>query len=161
MTVVSGRFDIKSVEWRHVLDENSSGMRVDFEYSLLGYDIGSQRLDMLLRFPPGGHCRRHQHIASTVTFVLDGEQHLSEWQANGSIKTIIRKKGDYAIAGTNALVHDEWGGKDGGTVIYSLHAPEGILFRYFDENMENPWTLSISEFVESWENGSIYGVKSK
>jgi hypothetical protein len=29
-----------------------------------------------------------------------------------------------------------------------MHAPDGILFEYYDENMENPWTLSIEEFVD-------------
>jgi len=38
-----------------------------------------------------------------------------------------------------------------------MHAPDGILFEYYDENMENPWTLSIEEFVDSWTNGTIYG----
>lgn len=38
-----------------------------------------------------------------------------------------------------------------------MTAPDGILFEYFDENMENGWTVSIEQFVESWNNGTVYG----
>lgn len=144
----------EGVEWRHVYDPNSN---VDFEYSLLGYDFPSNRLDMLIRFPEGGHCRRHRHVASTVTIVLDGEQHLEEMQPDGTSKSIIRKKGDYALAPVDALTHDEFGGPGGATLIYSMQAPDGILFEFFDENMEVDHTLSIMEFVDSWESGTIYG----
>ena len=157
MTVISSRYDPQTVEWRRVTDADGNEPQVDFEYSLLGYDLPSRRLDMLLRFVKQGHCRRHRHIASTVTLVLEGEQHLIEMQPDGTSKSIVRKKGDYAIASVDALPHDEFGGEQGGTVLYSMHAPDGILFEYFDENMKNAWTLSIEEFVDSWNNGTIYG----
>jgi hypothetical protein len=32
-----------------------------------------------------------------------------------------------------------------------------MLFEYFDENMENGWTLSLEEFVDSWDSGEVYG----
>ena len=38
-----------------------------------------------------------------------------------------------------------------------MNAPDGILFEYFDENMENGWTLSIEEYVDNWKKGVIYG----
>ena len=78
-------------------------------------------------------------------------------QPDGSKKSIIRKKGDYAIASADALPHDERGGENGGTVLLSMNAPDGILFEYFDENMENGWTLSIEEYVDNWKKGVIYG----
>ena len=62
-------------------------------------------------------------VASTVTYVLEGEQHLEEMQADGSTKRISRKKGDYAIAPPpDALPHHECGGDDGGLVILSMTA---------------------------------------
>ncbi len=42
-------------------------------------------------------------------------------------------------------------------VIYSLHAPDGIIFEYFNAEMTDTWTTSIAEFVESWKGGTIYG----
>jgi hypothetical protein len=40
-----------------------------------------------------------------------------------------------------------------------MTAPDGILFEYFDENMENGWTLSIEQFVDNWNSGAVHGFK--
>ena len=157
MPVVTPSFDLDRVEWRHVTDPDNKEFKVDFEYSLLGYDLESGRLDMLLRYAKGGHCRRHRHIASTVTLVLEGEQFVDELLPDGSIKQVHRRAGDYALAPADAHPHDEYGGDDGGTVMLSMTAPDGILFEYFDENMENGWTLSIEQYVSSWERGVLHG----
>ena len=158
MPVLSPSFDARSVEWRHVTDPDCKEFKVDFEYSLLGYDIAGGRLDMLLRYAKArGHCRRHRHVASTLTLVLDGEQHLLEMQRDGTTKSISRKAGDYALAPPDALPHVEGGGDDGGTILLSMTAPDGILFEYFDENMENGWTLSIAQYVDAWIKGTTYG----
>jgi hypothetical protein len=157
MPVVSPRFDLASVEWRRVTDPDCTAFRVDFEYSLLGYDLPSGRLDMLLRYGKGGHCRRHRHVASTVTLVLEGEQFLKETLPDGTTRSIHRRQGDYALAPADAHPHDEWGGDAGGTVLLSMTAHDGILFEYFDADGRNPWQLSLSEYVESWNNGTVYG----
>ena len=44
----------------------------------------------------------------------------------------------------------------GGLVLLSMHAPNGILFEYFNGNMENPWTLSTEQYVDSWNRGTTY-----
>ena len=158
MPVVSPRFDLESVEWRRVPDRTNKEFKVDFEFSLLGYDLPSGRLDMLLRYARGGHCRRHRHLAATVTMVLEGEQFLTEMLPDGTTRSVHRKKGDYAMSEAAACPHDEFGGEEGGTILLSLNAaPDGRLFEYFDENMENPWTLSLQEYVDSWNRGSIHG----
>ena len=158
MPSLSPSFDVRSVEWRRVTDPSVTGYRIDFEYSLLGYDEALGRLDMLLRYAPGrGHCRRHRHVASTLTLVLEGVQHLIELQPDVSTKAIARRKGDYALASPDALPHLECGGEDGGTVMLSMTAPDGILFEYFDETMQQSWTLSVTEFVAAWTTGAVYG----
>ncbi len=157
MPVISKSFDLQSVEWRRVTDLNNKNFHVDFEYSLLGYDFPSGRLDMLLRYGKGGHCRPHRHIASTVTLVLEGEQFLTEMLPDGTTKAVHRKKGDYALAAADAHPHDEHGGNEGATVLLSMTSANGLLFEYFDENMANGWTLSIVEYVDSWNNGTVYG----
>ena len=118
MTIISQSFDPSVVTWRHVTDPKSKDVNVDFEYSLLGYDLDTGRLDMLLRYGSLGHCRRHRHVASTLTMVLEGEQYLTEWQKDGSKKTVCRKKGDYALAAPDALPHDERGGEEGAWSYY-------------------------------------------
>ena len=157
MPKISENFDPDSVEWRHLTDDTED-FKIDFEYSLLGYDLPSKRLDMLLRFTGnGGHCRRHRHVAATVTLVLEGEQHVAEMQPDGSTKSIVRKAGDYALAGIDALPHMERGGPNGGTVLLSMQAPDGMLFEYFDRNMENLRALTIEQYVESWIKGAVPG----
>jgi len=159
MPILSPSFDPKSVAWRRVTDPTCTEFKIDFEHCLLGYDSAAGRLDMLLRYAAGrGHCRRHSHVASTLTLVLEGEQHLLEIQADGSRKAITRKAGDYALAPPDALPHIECGGDDGGTVLLSMTAPDGILFEYLDESMSNGWRLSIAQYVEAWNAGATYGL---
>jgi len=157
MPAIASSFDLQSVEWRRVTDPSCTEFRVDFEYSLLGYDLSTGRLDMLLRYGKGGHCRRHRHIASTVTMVLEGEQFLKEMLPDGTTRTVHRRKGAYALSPADAHPHDEWGGDDGATVLLSMIAHGGMLFEYFDAHMRNPWTLSIEAYVDSWHNGTVYG----
>ncbi len=157
MPAIASTFDLRTVEWRRVTDPSCTAFRVDFEYSLLGYDLSTGRLDMLLRYGNGAHCRRHRHIASTVTMVLEGEQCLKEILPDGSTRMTHRRKGAYALSPADAHPHDEWGGDDGATVLLSMIAHEGVLFEYFDEHMRNPWRLSIEAYVDSWKNGTVYG----
>jgi len=160
MPGIATRFDPQSVEWRRVTDPDCKEFKVDYEYSLLGYDLALGRLDLVLRYAKGrGHCRRHRHVASTLTLVLEGEQHLIELQPDGSTKSISRKAGDYALSSPDALPHIECGGEDGGMIILSMTAPDGILFEYFDETMENGWTLSVAQFVDAWTHQTVHGVK--
>lgn len=162
MPSISQSFDPKTVEWRRVTDPTCTEFKVDFESSLLGYDVANGRLDMLLRYAKGrGHCRRHRHVASTLTLVLEGEQHLLEMQPDGSTKAVSRKAGDYALSSPDALPHVECGGDDGGTLILSMTAPDGILFEYFDENMENGWTLSVAQYVDAWNKGMDHGATAQ
>ena len=157
MPIVSDSFDFDTVEWRRVRDTSCDDFLVDFEYCLLGYDLPSGRLDMLLRYGEGGHCRRHRHIASTVTLVLEGEQFLTEKLPDGTTRSVHRKKGDYALAAADAHPHDEHGGTKGGTGLLSMTTTDGRLFEYFDENMNSLGSVSIAEYVDSWNRGVAYG----
>ena len=153
--------NLDSVDWRRVTDPTHHDFKIDFEYSLLGFDLEAGRLDMLLRYAADkGHCRRHRHVASTMTFVLDGEQHLEEPQEDGVIKRVLRRKGDYALSPADAKPHREHGGESGGTVLLSMLAPDGVLFEYFGPEPDDSWTVSIAEFVKSWDSGEIYGLNA-
>ena len=155
---VSSSYDPDKVEWRNYKDPNNKEFKIDFDYSLLGFDVQNGRLDMLLRYPGGkSHCRRHRHIASTLTLVLEGDQYLMEVKRDGARNYIHRKKGDYDLDKAVALPHLEHGGEKGGTVFLSMQTKNGILFEYFDENMKHSWTVSIEEFVKSWNEGATYG----
>ena len=159
---VSKTYNPKDVVWKNYKDIKNKDFRINFDYSLLGYDLKSKRLDMLLRYPKNfSFCRRHRHVASTVTLVLQGEQNIIELAKDGSKKVIHRKKGDYAISGADALPHLENGGATGGTVLLSMTTSDDeILFEYFDENMKNSWFVTLQQYVNSWNNNLNYGVKA-
>lgn len=159
MPVVTPSFDLDAVEWRRVRAPDLASYDIDFEYSLLGYDMPSGRLDMLIRYGPGSYCRPHRHVASTATLVLQGEQHLVEHLPNGEKKTVRREKGVYALAAADAHPHDEFGGPEGGTVLLSMTAENGALFEYFDADMQNGWILTLEEYVRSWQEGRVYGAE--
>ena len=89
--------------------------------------------------------------------MLEGDQHLIEKLPDGTRKAIHRKKGDYALAAADAHPHDEHGGAQGGTVLLSMTATDGRLFEYFDEHMNSLGTVSIAEYVDSWNSGVDYG----
>ena len=42
-----------------------------------------------------------------------------------------------------------------------MHAPNDVIFEYYDENLENPWSYTIQDFVSDWNSGEIYGWKSE
>ncbi|MCA8926894.1 MAG: hypothetical protein KDC18_02405 [Alphaproteobacteria bacterium] len=160
MPKIASRFDPAAAEWRRVTDRSDPAYPVDFEYALLGYDLATGRLDMLLRYAPGGcHCRRHRHVAATATLVLEGEQFVTDVLPDGSLgPTIHRRQGDYALAAGDAHPHHEHGGETGGTVLLSLNAgPDGVLFEYFDAAMQNGLPLTIGEYVAAWEQGVAHG----
>ena len=157
MQAFTKHFDPDSVDWHHVSSDDFEGYNLDYEYSLLGYDRDTGRLDMLLRYAPNGHCRRHRHLAATATLVLEGEQFLVESLPDGTVKHGHRKAGDYALSPADAQPHDEFGGPEGGTVLLSMSAPDGQLFEYSNDTNTKTWTLSIDQYVDSWERGELYG----
>lgn len=151
----STRFRPQELEWQHICEPPSpSGYLLDYEYTVLAYDADCGRLDMLMRFQGnGGHCERHRHVASTTTLILDGEQHVRERRWDGTFgEPTIRRAGDYAIAGSDALPHTERGGTEGCTLLLSLHAADGLLFEvYEDDTFTNPRAVYIQQFVKRWD----------
>lgn len=149
MEMISSRYDPKDIKWHHVCEPpDETGYVVDYEYAVLGYDLDSGSMDMIMRFKPGaGHCERHSHVASTTTLILEGEQRLEETQPDGSVKEIIRKAGDYALAKLDALPHRESAGPEGCTLILSMQTPSGIVFKAFDTEFNESLDVSIEDFV--------------
>lgn len=155
MKKFSNQYDPRTVEWHRICGEqgfeDNEGYKLDYEYSILGYDLESERLDMLMRFKPnGGHCERHRHIASTTTLILEGEQHLYEQQPDGSVVSLVRKKGDYALAPADAYPHMECGGLDGCTLLLAMHAPGGALFELLSSDFKPLAVVTIKDFVARW-----------
>lgn len=152
MQAFSKSFDPDAIDWHHIIGDQPEIYNLDYEYSILGYDVAAGKLDMMMRFAPGGgYCEPHSHVAATTIMVLEGEQHLEEQLPDGGVKTIVRKAGEYAITGRDALPHLETGGSEGATLLLSLHTDNGILFEAFDPEFNKMFDFSIEDMVARWD----------
>lgn len=152
MRALASSFDSNEIEWHHIKGEPGDTYNLDYEYSLLGYDLDAGKLDMMMRFRPGGgYCEPHSHIAATSIMILQGEQHLEEQLPDGGVKKIVRKAGEYAITGRDALPHLETGGPDGAVILLSLQTDTGILFEAFDPAFNKLFDFTIEDMVARWE----------
>ena len=153
MQAFTNSFQSDNVEWHHITGEPGDDYNLDYEYSLLGYDLAAGKLDMMMRFRPGGgHCEPHSHIAATTIMVLQGEQHIEEQLSGGGVRKVVRKAGEYAITGRDALPHLETGGPEGAVLLLSLQSDSGILFEAFDPEFNKLFDFSIEDMVARWES---------
>ena len=56
-------YNFDQVEWRRIVDESCKDYKIDFEYSLLGYDLKLKRLDMILKYAPGNTLPNFRQMA--------------------------------------------------------------------------------------------------
>lgn len=140
------RFDPSHVKWIHVDGPQDPRYPVDHEYAVLGGNPKTGVLDMLVRFPPGGHCPRHRHVAPTTTLVLEGEQHLYD-TLDGEPRHRVRRAGDYALSDGNDL-HVEGGGPEGGLIYLGLHSRDGHLFDVVDADLNVISRVTIEDMLE-------------
>jgi hypothetical protein len=153
MQAFTNTFQSDDLEWHHITGEPDTGFNLDYEYSILGYDLAAGKLDMMMRFSPGGgYCEPHSHRAATTVMVLQGEQHVEEQSADGGVKKVVRKAGEYAITGRDALPHLETGGPEGAVLLLSLQTDTGILFEAFDPDFNKLMDVTIQELVDRWES---------
>ena len=153
MKAFANSYEANNIDWHHITGDPNDAYNLDYEYSLLGYDLTAGKLDMIMRFRPGGgYCEPHSHVAATSIMVLQGEQHLEEQLPGGGVKTIVRKAGEYAITGRDALPHLETGGPEGAVILLSLQTDSGVLFEAFDPEFNKFFDFSIADMVERWES---------
>lgn len=145
-------FDPSRYRWREVSDP-ASPYRIRHDYAILGYDVGAGTLDMLVRWSnDGGHCPIHRHVATTTILVLEGEQHLWDLGPGGTrLGHRVRRAGDHALTRAEAAPHLESGGATGGLVFFGNHASDGVLYEFFDPELNRIGQVTIAELVADWE----------
>lgn len=128
--MINGTFDASRYRWREVTGDDRSPYLIHHDYTILGHDLAAGTLDMVVRWSgDGGHCPIHRHTATTTVIVLEGEQHLWDVEADGSLGAHkVRRAGDYALTGDEAKPHLERGGEAGGLVFFGAHSPTGKLY---------------------------------
>jgi hypothetical protein len=65
---------------------------------------------------------------------------------------VVRKAGEYAISGRDALPHLETGGPEGAVIMLSLQTESGILFEAFDPDFNKQFDFRIEDMVARWES---------
>jgi len=146
-------FDPSRYKWREVIGEDSLSYKVRHDYTILGYDLEKQTLDMLVRWTPdGGHCPLHRHVATTTILVLEGEQHLWDLKPDGTRgEHRMRRAGDYALSTGDVYPHFESGGDTGGIVFFGNHAADGVLYEIVDEEGNVMMDTTIAGLVDDWK----------
>jgi len=145
-------FDPARYRWREVTDP-SAPYKVRHDYAILGHDLASGTLDMLVRWSnDGGHCPIHRHVGTTTILVLEGEQHLWDLGPGGErLGHRVRRAGDHALTHAEMMPHIENGGSTGGLVFFGNHASDGVLYEFYDADLQSIGQVTIAELVADWE----------
>ena len=74
MQAFTKSYNPEAIEWSRITNQPGDpfeAMNLDYEYSILGYDLAAGKLDMMMKFSPeGGYCEPHSHVAATTLFIL-------------------------------------------------------------------------------------------
>ena len=149
-------FDPTRHKWREVTGEPGLSYKVRHDYTILGYDLATGTLDMVVRWAgDGGHCPIHRHSATTTILVLEGEQHLWDLHPDGTRgEHRVRRAGDYALTVGDALPHLERGGAEGGIVFFGNHTRDGILYEILDEDLKPVANVTLETLIAVWKANS-------
>ena len=151
--MINGSFDPTRYKWREVKGDDSTPYFIHHDYTILGHNFETGTLDMVVRWQgDGGHCPIHRHTAITSVIVLEGEQHLWDVEADGSLgEHRFRKAGDYALTGSEARPHLERGGERGGLVFFGAHSETGKLYEILDDDGNVLYEVTIESILADFE----------
>ena len=157
--MINSTFDPSKYRWKEVEGSPEAKYKIHHDYTILGYDREAGTLDMVVRWQgDGGHCPIHRHACTTTVIVLEGEQHLWDVEADGSIGGHrSRRAGDYALTGNDLKPHLERGGENGGVVFFGARAdsPDGLLYEIYDSEMNVVRQLTIDTLVSEFESDPV------
>ena len=151
-------FDKSKHKWREVAGEPGDSYKIKHFYTILGYDHDAGTLDMVVYWEgDGGHCHKHRHTATTTVLVLEGEQHLWDYQEDGSLgEERIRRAGEYGLMLGTEPPHLERGGDGGGLVFFGSHCNDGKLYEILNDDLTVLADVTIEGLVADFEEGAVY-----
>lgn len=147
-------FDPGKHRWREVtVPADQSSFKIRHDYTILGHDVPSGTLDMVVRWRgDGGHCPLHRHVAMTTVLVLEGEQHLWDVHPDGTRGAEkVRRAGDYHLSTGDKHPHLERGGSEGGLVFFGCHTKNGLLYEILDEDLKVVAETTIENLVADFQ----------
>ena len=138
-------FDTSRIEWTHIVDTDVD-YPCDYELAILNEDPDAGRLDLIVKWPPNSYCHFHRHIGDTAILVIEGEQHITEINDDGSEGAVkVRPAGTYAFS-KGGEAHMEKGGPEGAVIFFAMTAVDGKFFESLDRDMN---VLSASTVEDS------------
>lgn len=127
-------FDTSRIEWTHIEDPEA-GYPCEYDLAILSADPKAGRLDLIVKWPANSYCHFHRHVADTAILVVEGEQHITEINDDGSEgASKVRPAGTYAFS-PGGEAHMEKGGPEGAIVFFAMYAADGRLFETLDRDM--------------------------
>ena len=150
--------DLSKYKWREVTGEPGDSYLVHHDYTILGYNIEAGTLDMIVRWgTDGGHCNIHRHMATTSVLVLEGEQHLYDYDEDGNLakEPRIRKAGEYGLSFGAEAPHLECGGPEGGVAYFGTHSNDGVIYEILDEKLNLVIPITIELLVADFEDAAV------
>jgi hypothetical protein len=138
------------VRWTRIQDPDQD-YPVDYHMAVLGCDPERDTIDLLVKWEPDSYCHFHRHAAATTVLVLQGEQHVAEFDDDGrEVGRKSRRAGEYARRPAGEA-HMEWAGPEGAVVFFSLQALEkgGPIFETLDREMKVVSSASAADLVEA------------
>lgn len=120
------RFDDRAISWRQFPGYDG------LYFWVLGVNDVRGKVDIFFRLAPGARCPAHRHVGPTDTLVVEGEQRTwarrdGEWHLDQ-----VRGPGTFA-ANEGDHLHSEQGGPEGGIVLLSMTAVDGVIWETYDE----------------------------
>ena len=139
-------FDLNTVQWMKLGGGPEFDYPIDYAYAVPSADVAAGRIEFLVKWAPNAYCHYHRHLGETTVVVLQGEQHIHE---EGPLETVhkIRQAG-FTGRLPDGEMHMEHAGKDGMTILFSIHAPDGRLFDLLDRQGNTLMTVTIEDVVE-------------
>ena len=136
------QFDDKNIEWRPFGDFEG------FVASVLHVDKEKHIAEFIIKFDPNTKAILHRHLALTYTFVIEGDHII--YETDGSVRE-VRPVGSFTASGVDGDIHDEGGGPDGCTLLYSVRGDTPALFEMVDRELNAVAKLTVGDYKAAWD----------
>lgn len=136
------QFDDKNIDWRPFGDFKG------FVASILHVDVDKNLAEFIIKFEPNTKAILHRHLAPTYTFVIEGDHVI--YEPDGSVRE-VRPVGRFTASGADGDIHDEGGGPDGCTLLYSVRGNTAALFDMVDRDFNVTATQMVGDYKAAWD----------
>ncbi|MCP5029615.1 MAG: hypothetical protein GY929_25365 [Actinomycetia bacterium] len=117
---------------------------------VLGVNETRQKVDMYFRLAPGARCPVHHHLGPTDTLVVEGIQRTYEKHDGDWVLDQVREPGVFASNEGDHL-HCEEGGAEGGIVLLSMTAIDGVIWEVHDDDGNVIEATTLDDFRRAFE----------